>query len=257
MILADNIRRTLQRDAFVYIDSVTFRSLLVWQGAEQEDLDKMEDGSFHDAVAKDAEASMAFRQIAFHRMISGPECDVLEQFQNANGPAVTQIDEGEIASDQGARISTKRSGIKTWNMPPESYALSSIPGALSRVNSIIMDFNKPHEPQPRINHLSPSLILDQLLIKINKTTSAEESPTPEGVHQDGTEVSSVTFIQRKGVESGGESLFWSKEAPTGNYDGINSNKEPILPPAGFTWDNLIAKQTLKEPWETIYFMDRR
>ena len=77
------------------------------------------------------------------------------------------------------------------------------------------------------------------------------------MHQDGTEVSSVTLIQRKGVESGGESLFWSKEAPTGNYDGINSNKEPILPPAGFTWDNLIAKQTLKEPWETIYFMDRR
>ena len=188
------------------MDSVTFRSLLVWQGAEQEDLDKMEDGTFHDAVAKDAEASMAFRQIAFHRMIFGTECD---QFQNADGPAVTQIDEGEIASDQGARISTKRSGIKTWNMPPESYALSSIPGALSRVNSIIMDFNKPHEPQARINHLSPSLILDQLLIKINKTTSAEESPTPEGVHQDGTEVSSITSIQRKGVESGGESLFWT------------------------------------------------
>ena len=241
----------------VYVDSVTFRSLLVWQGAEQEDLDKMEAGSFHDAVAIDAEPSMAFRQIAFHRMISGPECDVLEQFQNAEGPAVTQIDEGEIASDQGARISTKRSGIKTWNMPPDCYALSSIPGALSRVNSIIIDLNTPHEPQPRINHLSTSLILDQALIKINKTTSGEESPTPEGVHQDGTEVSSVTLIQRKGVESGGESLFWSKEAPTGNYDGINSNKEPILPPAGFTWDNLIAKQTLKEPWETIYFMDRR
>ena len=195
MILADNIRRTLQRDAFVYVDSVTFRSLLVWQGAEQEDLDKMEDGTFHDAVAKDAEASMAFRQIAFHRMIFGTECD---QFQNADGPAVTQIDEGEIASDQGARISTKRSGIKTWNMPPRSYALSSIPGALSRVNSIIMDFNKPHEPQARINHLSPSLILDQLLIKINKTTSAEESPTPEGVHQDGTEVSRVTLSRGRG-----------------------------------------------------------
>ena len=210
MILADNIRRTLQRDAFVYVDSVTLRSLLVWQGAEQEDLDKMEDGTFHDAVAKDAEASMAFRQIAFHRMISGPECDVLQQFQNAEGPAVTQIDEGEIASDQGARINAKRSGIKTWNMPPESYyALSSIPGALSHVNSIIIDSNKPPEPQPRINHLSPSLILDQLLIKINKTTSGEESPTPEGVHQDGTEVSSITSIQRKGVESGGESLFWT------------------------------------------------
>ena len=202
----------------------------------------MEAGTFHDAVAKDAEASMAFRQVAFHRMVSGPECDLSKQFQNADWPAVTQIDEGEIASDQGAQIKTKRSGIKTWNMPPESYALSSIPGALSRVNSIIMDFNKPHEPQPRINHLSPSLILDQLLIKINKTTSAEESPTPEGVHQDGTEVSSVTLIQRKGVESGGESLFWSKEAPTGNYDGINSNKEPILSPVGFTWDNLLVSK---------------
>ena len=130
----------------VYVDPFTFRTLLLWQGAEQEDLDKMEAGSFHDAVAKDAEASMAFRQIAFHRMISGPECDV-SHFKNADGPAVTQIDEGEIASDQGARISTKRSGIKTWNMPPESYALSSIPGALSRVNSIIIDFNLPHKPQ--------------------------------------------------------------------------------------------------------------
>ena len=86
-ILVDNIRRTLQRNAFVYIDSVTFRSLLIWQGAEQEDLNKIEAGTFHDAVAKDAEPSMAYRQIIFHRLVSGPECDVLQQFQNANGPA--------------------------------------------------------------------------------------------------------------------------------------------------------------------------
>merc|ERR1719357_909357 len=78
----------------------------------------MEAGTFHDAVAKDAEASMAFRQVAFHRMVSVPEMS--KQFQNADWPAVTQIDEGEIASHQGARIKTKRSGIKTWNMPPES-----------------------------------------------------------------------------------------------------------------------------------------
>ena len=252
--ISKRIRQRLRRDSIVHIDSATFRRLLLWQGAEEEDLEMVESGEMHAAVEQDKEIAMAFRQIAFHRRVS---FDDEEPFVEANSPSVTQIASEEITSGNGARVNFKRSGTRTWNLPPSCYAESSIPGALSKVNALLLELQAPHHPQPNINNQSKTLINDQILIKVNKTTSSEESPTPEGVHQDGTEVSSVTVIERKGGTSGGESLFWSLQAPTGNYDGIGVDGKPISPPPGFSWDHLIAKMTLKEPWETVYFMDRK
>ena len=144
---------------------------------------------------------MAFRQVAFHRRVSLGE---QQPFQDANAPSVTKISAKEITSDQSARVNFQRSGHRTWNMPPSSYTESSIPRALSRVNSLLLELDAPHDPQPNINHQSKTTINDQILIKVNKSSNSEESPTPEGVHQDGTEASSVTLIERKGVASGGE-----------------------------------------------------
>ena len=252
--ILNHIQQRLHRDAFVHIDSVTFRKLLLWQGATERDLNEVESGKMHAAVKKDKEAAMSFRQIAFHRMVA---LDEEEPFVEANTPGVTQISDQEITSTKGARINIQRSGTKIWNMAPRSYAESSIPGALCRVSAALFELHEPHDPQPNINHQSKTVINDHLLIKVNKTTSAEECPSPEGVHQDGTEVTSVTLIERKGVTSGGETRIWSLQAPTGNYDGIDADGNPIPPPPGFSWNNLVAKMTLKEPWETVYLLDRK
>ena len=58
-----------------------------------------------------------------------------------------------------------------------------------------------HADQPNLKQDSSTVINDQILIKITKKSDSEESPTPEGVHQqDGTEVSSITMIERKGIQ---------------------------------------------------------
>ena len=100
----------------------------------------------------------------------------------------------------------KRSGTRKWNLPPPSYAESSLPAALSRVNALLM-YHWHHADQSNLKQdhswkQDQTVINDQILIKVNKLSDSEESPTPEGVHQDGTEVSSVTMIERKGVQVG-------------------------------------------------------
>jgi len=253
----DNLRQTMRSDGFVHIDGATFRELLVWQGAEPSDLNAIEMGKIHAATEQDKEPTMAFRQIAFHRMVSLQG----KPFQPAHYDAITQIAEKEIASDDGARVNFKRSGTRKWNLPPPSYAESSLPAALARVNALLM-YHWQHADQPNLKQdhswkQDHTVINDQLLIKVNKLSDSEESPTPEGVHQDGTEVSSVTMIERKGVQHGGESRFWSLDAPAGNYDGIGANGLPIVPPAGFSWSHSLANITLMQPWESFFFIDRK
>ena len=76
------------------------------------------------------------------------------------------------------------------------------------------------------------------------------SPTPEGIHQDNTEISSVTLIGRYNVTSGGESRLWNLDTPTGNY-----NEDDFK--VGKMNGNLILNHALKDPWETLFFNDRQ
>ena len=62
------------------------------------------------------------------------------------------------------------------------------------------------------------------------------------------EVSSVTLVGRRGVARGGESRLWSLATPTGNYS------EAEL--AGRR-DGLLLDHALTQPWETLYFNDRK
>ena len=59
------------------------------------------------------------------------------------------------------------------------------------------------------------------------------------------------------LQHGGESRFWSLDAPPGNYDGIGANGLPIVPPAGFSWSHSLANITLTQPWESFFFIDRK
>ena len=111
---------------------------------------------------------------------------------------------------------------------------------------------------------------DQLVIRTKRLPAADEaySPTPEGIHQDNTEVggagdgglqvlkgeitlvyqvSSVTLVGRRGVARGGESRLWNLATPTGNY----SEAELAGRRKG-----LLLDHALIQPWETLYFNDR-
>ena len=168
----------------------------------------------------------------------------------------------EIVSETGG---VNRSGIRKWNLPPFEYVKSTVPEAIAR----ILDILQPREHDDQNNTLnteSKVTINDQILIRVNKGVDVDHKaePTPEGIHQDATEISSVTLIGRDNVEKdhGGESRIWTLDQPTGTYksqsfgeididDDSNSNLN------GFSWDKCLFNKALESPWETILFNDRK
>lgn len=177
--------------------------------------------------------------------------------------SVTSLSDTEICSDAGAKVYFERSGLRRWNMPPFEYANSSVPDAIAR----ILDHLQPdmHDDQGgTINTGSKITIDDQILIRVNKYVDEQgvSEPTPEGIHQDATEISSVTLLGRENVarDRGCESRIWKLDQPTGNYDShafgqLESESDlPVLD--GFSWDNCLFNKVLESPWETILFNDR-
>ena len=130
-----------------------------------------------------------------------------------------------------------------------------MPVALAEVQRLFLP--DAHTPQHGVNAASPHVVTDQVLIKVTKTGDGDQCPTPEGIHQDGSEVSAVTMIRRDRVTSGGETRLWSLDATTGNYCEDDECRAmhphlPEKPDASLSLGTL----TLKDPWETVLFNDR-
>lgn len=247
-----SVKAELETTGYSWIEGGIYRELLKEFGAHEDELQELETGQVHDRVVDD-EFAMHFRQIAFHRVIM-----TKGRIVNADWPAVTQINPSEIASDQGAKIKQIRSGTRTWPMPPRDYSLGSVQTAVSKLHQFLLPDN--HHHQSNLNMDSENIVHDQLLVRVNKTVDYAE-PTPEGVHQDGTEISSVTMIKRKNVASGGESRVWRLEQPSGNYDSgamrqLDNGPDSMPVPEGFDWNNCLFSKTLKSPFDTFVFNDR-
>ena len=135
-------------------------------------------------------------------------------------------------------------------MAPLQYARSSVSLAMARLNMILSP--ELHQPQDNLNIHSEITIDDQNLIRTSRHPGSGDvvSPTPEGRHQDNTEISGVTLIGRYNVTGGGETRLWDITAPRGNYDEAAFRR-------GEMNDKLILDHTLTQPWETVYFSDRR
>ena len=146
------LNSTLEYQGFVHVPGHRYFDLLIYFGATVADLIAMETGSVHQHVARDHEANMSFRQIAFHRILLH-QLDSVEthptgqdnlfsdnpsslsttaaledghtklsphmqrgfKLSYANCEAVTQIPEKEICSDKGSKIYFKRSGTRKWS----------------------------------------------------------------------------------------------------------------------------------------------
>ena len=234
------------------------KQLLLFFGASIEDILYLEEGKIHEELPRDPEPKMNHRRIAFHRLLIEPTDSKDDRsrrnvkFVRALTQAVTQIPEQEIAStaDEGISLDYKRSGLRYGPMPPESYSLtSSVPMALAAINAELLP--EHHHEQVHVKHNHPTTINDQLLIRTTRMPQTDEnySPTPEGIHQDSTEISSVTLVALRGVKSGGESRLWKLDAPTGNYKEEDFNNDDLQ-------KNLLLNLALQTPWETIYFNDR-
>ena len=121
--------------------------------------------------------------------------------------------------------------------------------ALARINLFLSP--EVHHPQENLNTDHEITIDDQILIRTSRKSEEEDtySPTPEGIHQDNTEISSVILVGRYNITHGGQSRLWTLDAPTGNYDEDWFR-------SGAMNKYLILDHALEESWEAIYFNDR-
>jgi len=282
----------LRKNSFALIPGEKYYNLLVFFGALPEDLQKISNGEIHRKVEKDQIEAMSFRQLAGHRVLLEKNLDVYQRvsddydrvwvgsssvftkknwkFQDkskiipAGVQACLRISEDEVASTTST-IAFKRSGTRKMNMPPKTYVNSSIPTAMAKLN----DFLQPekHHFQEKLNINSKFTINDQYLVRINKDENfIDASPTPEGIHQDGCELVTVTLIHLENVCSGAESRLWTLDQPTGNYDteqfgdvlwqdfAKRGRENESL--NGFSWNNCVFDKALSSPWETLIFNDR-
>lgn len=242
----DTIREKFKRNSYVVLPGPIMRSLLKSFGAKEEDLRAMELGYIHEQLPVDLQPVMFHRKIAAHRML-------LDMANNEISPAhantCSQIPIKEIASTAGRteKLDYQRHGTRCAMMSPDIYSKSSIPLAMARLNTMVLPHK--HQHQENLNMEHNVTINDQILIRITKTADLDDSysPTPEGIHQDNTEISSVIMIGLSNVTSGGESRLWKLDVPTGNYDEdqFKSMRQ-----------GLILNHPLRDQWETIYFSDR-
>lgn len=68
-VAALHLKETLNERGFVHVPGITFRALLRWKGASEQDLLSVESGAIHADVAMD-EGAMSFRQSAAHRLVA-------------------------------------------------------------------------------------------------------------------------------------------------------------------------------------------
>ena len=168
----------------------------------------------------------AFSVTSFHLSRSGSSpsfrpgsaltlCEPLIIWSGPGKPPPSRFRRAQVASAAAAKVRSKRSGNRVWPLTPPAYAASTVPVALAEVQRLFLP--DAHTPQHGVNAASPHVVTDQVLIKVTKTGDGDQCPTPEGIHQDGSEVSAVTMIKRDRVTSGGETRLWSLDATTGNY----------------------------------------
>ena len=244
------MKATLEANSFVHIKGSTMKRMLKYFGASDEDLSLLESGYVHERVARDPHPVMSHRQNAIHRMLIDTANN---HISSADTHACVQIPRKEVASscEEGSKIDFRRHGTRWQTMAPDCYAQSTVPRAMAAINMrLLPEF---HHPQDNLNIRHNVTINDQALIRIQRDVAKHDvsfSPTPEGIHQDNTEVSTVTLVGRYNITEGGESRLWRLEALTGNYDEEDFK-------AGKMEDNLLFNQALEDPWETLVFNDRK
>jgi len=245
------INKELTSKYFAYVPGEVYREWLCHFGALERDLNMVESGYIHSVMDKDPEPAMHFRQMSVQRNLL-VEDERGRHFRQAGCPATQRFNPEEIASnsEEGADIVIKRAGCRYWPVPHLRYSDGTVSLAMTRLMEMFIP-DKFVGPE-NTNSESGTVIQDQLLIRINKHTDSYEAPTPEGVHQDGTNITSVTLVGLSNVTKGGESRLWPLSTPMGSYgDEMFDTKGN-----SFYKSNCLFNRPLRAQWDTVIFNDR-
>lgn len=163
------------------------RNLILDFGGKPEDLEILESGIVHGDLPADQQPIMSHRLTAIHRMYLNTTNN---QIFPSNTHAVLDFMEEEIASDEEhhGKLNYDRSSERYARMAPDAYQKSSVAMALARMSMVLSSTDHHHQDNLVMDH--PITVSDQVLIRTMRHPEMDDtySPTPEGIHQDNTEV---------------------------------------------------------------------
>ena len=249
------INKELIKKQLAFIPGKIYRESLVYLGATENDLTALEEGSIHAAMERDPEPAWHYRQLGCQRnLLIQEEKNDDDTFSHRSQEGKHRIREAGCAAAyrfyQEEQVFHRP--FPYWPLPPKQYSDSSVPFATTRLMEMFIPDTFTDEI--RTNTASKCVIHDQLMIRINKTSEDNSaSPTPEGIHQDGAQITSITLVGLHNVTQLGENRLWPMSTPIGNYeDGMfEANEGP------FSKNTCLFNQTLSNPWDTLIFNDRK
>ena len=259
--MLDTIKQQLCDEGYAWVEPTMYRSLLCALGAQESDLKAVEDGKLHSKLQPSTtEPDLFFKKSAVHNILLDDTKDHNEDpfipF-NYTAKSFQPAEAKEIVSDGNASVQVDRTKVREWNLPPHGFPDSSLSLAMAKLIKLLLP--KDHHPQGHMNMKSNASVISQFLYRVVKE-AVQAEPTPEGIHQDGYEITTITLIKRQNILKGGETRLWDLQQPIGYYShkgfGNDSDDESIPDLEGFRWSNILLRKTLTEPWETVIFNDR-
>ena len=225
---------------YALVSGPVMKSLLLSHGAKEEEMKMLESGVVHQQLLPDQQMIQR-RNGAVRWFIN----TVTGRLTQANTHVLLQTPDNEIVSED-----IRRAGNRYFAMAPTIYQQGSVSPAFARIFNCLQP--EDHLPQENLNTDHVVSVQDQFLHSVKMTENMDESfgPSPEGIHQDNSELVSVTMIGRYNITSGGESRLWKMSAPTGPY--LEEEFE-----SGAMAKHLIFSKALTDPWQTLIFNDRK
>ena len=224
------LTKSLKTQGFAVVDSGVMRELLGEFGAQVSDLEKYPKHWSHlgdDPVypfRKTSQTRVLFEQEKIQRQPAAP-------FKLSYG------DNAELGD------------MERW-FPEAScdFVTDTVTLAITRLmRSLLKQFQD--DSRPKISGLHQFRVISGVEGGPNNTQ--KDSPTPEGVHQDGAELVIVIFIGGENLDCrAGESRIYSMEQPAGILKGVESEIKAAC-------TTRLCEHAMQIPFEAIILNDRR
>lgn len=246
----DSIRKELYDKSFTKIDSTKMIGVLMYFGASWGNIKRMvnRDTSPHSELTF-TESHMPWKKTHASRYVlykdnygqefRGCSCDAPVMYEVEK----TQVDFGELLRNPPT--------VRSWECLPMWYGTptNSLYMAYQKLAYVLIDTSLP--PAPNCEEDSPIYLSDHFALRITKKPGDSDmaQPSPEGVHQDGSDIIMMTLVNRNNCrpDSGG-SRIWSMSQPTGPYQPKDF--------ASFK-HRCLEDHVMTNPFETILAIDSR
>jgi len=243
------LRKNLRLDGWLHISSTQMVALLKHFGALVPDVRRVADPktSPHSELWFN-EPQLPWKKTQASRYILRKPYET-SNFEGCDAKSTVVYEVSKEQVDFADYWEDSASSVRSWHTLPEWYGTetNSVYMAYQRLAHCLIDPAMP--ASPGCVDTSDLYMSDHFCIRINKKPedSSMAQPSPEGVHQDGSDIIMISFMNRENVDpSTGQSRIWTMDQPSGPYpeEEFASIRHKCL-----------TDMVMSEPFETLLAID--